>query len=57
MIFHVHEVEKVNWRTVQYFLPTKWKSLTGEIYDTSCTESAKVGVENSTVFHVHEVEN
>ena len=57
MIFHVHEVEKVNWRTVQNFLPTKWKSLTGEIYDTSCTESAKVGVENSTVFHVHEVEN
>ena len=34
-MFHVHEVEKFSLRTLLYFTSTKWKSLTGELYDTS----------------------
>ena len=40
-IFHVHKVEKFNWKSSGNFMSTKWKSL----------------AENSTVFHVNEVEN
>ena len=30
--FHVHEVGSFSSRTLPYFMSTKWKSLTGEIY-------------------------
>ena len=49
-------MEKANWITLQYFLSMKWKSWTGEIYNTSCPQCGKVELENSTVFHVHQVE-
>ena len=39
-VFHVHEVEKFNWRT----------------YEITCPRSGKFWVWNSTVFHVQEVE-
>ena len=38
-------------------MSTKWKILTGEPYVISCPRSAKLYLENSTIFHVHEVEN
>ena len=41
-VFHVHEVEKIHWRDVQYFMSTKWKTLAGELYDISCPRSGKV---------------
>ena len=56
MIFHVHEVEKFNCRTLEYFMSTIWKSLTGELYGISCPQSGKVKLENSAIFHVNEVE-
>ena len=28
MLFYVHKVEKLNWRTRNYFMSAKWKSLT-----------------------------
>ena len=40
-IIHVHKVEKFNWRTVRYFMFTKYKSVTGDIYDTLCPQSGK----------------
>ena len=49
-------MEKVNWRTVLYFLSTKWKTLTGEIDDFSCPQNGEVEEENSIIFHIHEVE-
>ena len=36
---------------------TKWKSLTGELYYVSCPRSGKLWLGNTTVFHVHKVEN
>ena len=32
-IFTVHKVQNFDWRTVRYFMSTKWKSLTGEAFD------------------------
>ena len=40
-ILHVHEVEKFNRRTLRYFMPMKWKSLTGVFYYISCPQSGK----------------
>ena len=42
MIFHVHEVEGFDRNDLQYFMPTKCKSLTGDIYDTSRPRSGKI---------------
>ena len=38
--FYFNEVEKFNWRSLRYFMSTKWKSL----------------IDNSTIFLVMEVE-
>ena len=40
-IFHVHEVERFDWSDLQYFMATKCKSVTGDIYDTSCPQNGK----------------
>ena len=56
MILHVHKVEKWKWGTQQYFMCMKWKSLTGKPYDISCPLIGKIQLENSIIFHVHEVE-
>ena len=55
-VIHVHKVEKFNWRTVRYFMFTKYKSVTGDIYDTLCSQSGKFYVEKSIIFSFHEVE-
>ena len=36
-------------------MSTKWKSLTVELDDISCSQSGKVELENSTIIHVYEV--
>ena len=41
-IFYVQEMEKFTWKTVQYFMSTEWKCLTGELYDILCPRSGKV---------------
>ena len=38
-------------------MSTKWKSLTGELDDVSCSRNGKVQLENSTIFYAHEVES
>ena len=55
--FHVHGVENVSWRTLLYFMLTKLKSLTGEIYNISCPRGGNVSLECSAIFHIHQVEN
>ena len=55
-MFHVHEMEKFNWKALQYFMFTKWKRLTGELDDISCPRSGKGELENWTIFPIHEVE-
>ena len=42
MIFHVHEVENLNWVTLGYFMSSKWKSLVGELYYFLFLESGEV---------------
>ena len=49
-IFHVHEVEKFNQRTLLYFMTRNRKNVTREIYVISCLRSGKVQLENSTLF-------
>ena len=51
------QVGKFNSRALWYFTSTKWKSLTGKFGDISCPRSGKVYLENSTTFHVHEMES
>ena len=57
MVFHIQEMETITWKTVQYFMSTKWKtlelenstiflprklkSLNGEIYNISCPRISK----------------
>ena len=41
-IFHVHEVEKFNRRTLLDFMPKKWKVLAGKLYCISCPRSEKL---------------
>ena len=31
-IFHGHKLEKFNWRTLRYFMSTKWNVLVGGLY-------------------------
>ena len=66
MIFHVHEVENFNWRTLRYFMSTKWESfswgtlvyfmstkwkcVTREIYNISCSQSGKLQLGYSKLF-------
>ena len=38
-MFHFHEVEKLNWRALRYFMSRKWKSLTGELSGISCSQN------------------
>ena len=49
-------MEKFNWGTLRYFMSTKLKSLTGKLYDISCPQSGKRYLQNSTIFHFHQVE-
>ena len=41
-VFHVQEVEKINWRDLQYFMSTKSKNLAGELYNISCPRGGKI---------------
>ena len=56
MIFHVHEVEKFNWRAPRYFISTKWKTFAEELYNILCPRSGKDELKRSTIFHVDELE-
>ena len=40
-IFYGHELEKFNLRPLRYFMSTKRKILTGEVYYISCLRSGK----------------
>ena len=41
MIFYVHEVENFNWRTLRYFIFTKWKCLARKLYEIIFPQSGK----------------
>ena len=56
MIFHVYQVEYFSWRTLMYFMSTKWKRSPGEFYNVSCLRSGKVELEGYTILHAHKVE-
>ena len=56
MIFHVYQVECFSWRTLLYFMSTKWKRSPGEFYNVSCLRSGKVELEGYTILHAHKVE-
>ena len=56
MIFHVHEVEKFNWRAPRYFISTKWKTFAEELYNISCPRSGNDELKRSMIFHVDELE-
>ena len=50
-IFHVNEVEKLNCKTLRYFMSTKCKSSPGKL------EVKNVKLGNSDKFHVRDIEN
>ena len=54
--FHTDEVESFSWRTLLYFMSTKWKSFTGEIYYIPWPRIGKVLLERSAMLHIHQVE-
>ena len=41
-MFHVHKVQKLNWRDLRHFMSTKWKGLTVELNDISYSPSGKL---------------
>ena len=45
-----------NWRNLRYIISTKWNRLTGEHEDISCPRTGKHWLENSAIFHAHEME-
>ena len=55
-MFHILKVEMFDLKALRRFISTKWKNLTGQLYAVPCSGSGYNNLENSTIFHVHEVE-